>query len=78
MFQNKTNIEIIAFALRFWIRLSFLRYRLRNKDLLDTHLDVLDTDITSKNFACLRDVFKAWFQDVFKTCLQDALKKSSA
>ena len=38
--------------------LRFLRYSLRNKDLLDTHLDLLDTDITSKNFVCLRDVLK--------------------
>ena len=28
---------------------------------------MLDTDITSKNFVCLRDVFKACFQDVLKT-----------
>ena len=57
-----------------------------NIDLLDTHLDLLDTDITSKNFVCLRDVFKTFsryvFQtssrQVFKTCLQYVLKKSSA
>ena len=58
MFQSKTNIAIIGFALGFWIRLSFVRYSLCNKDLLDTHLDLLDTDITSKNFVCLGDVLK--------------------
>ena len=45
---------------------------LLNIDLLHeryTHLDLLDTDIPSKHFVCLRDVFK--------TCLQDVLKASS-
>ena len=27
-------------------------------DLVDTHLDLLDTDIASKHFACLHNVFK--------------------
>ena len=31
---------------------------LRNIDLLDTHLDFLDTDIPSKYFVCLHSVFK--------------------
>ena len=52
------NIEIIGFALGFWIRLRFLRYSLWNKDLLDTHLALLDTDFTSKNCVCLGDVLK--------------------
>ena len=38
-----------------------------NIDLLDTHLDLLDTDITSKNFVCLRDVLKTSSRYVFKT-----------
>ena len=54
----------------FWIRLRFLRHSLWNKDLLDTHLDLLDTDITSKIFACLQDIFKVYLQDAFKTYLQ--------
>ena len=29
-----------------------------NKDLLDTHIDLLDTGIPSKHFVCLQDVFK--------------------
>ena len=31
---------------------------LRNIDLLDTHLDLLDTGIPSKYFDCLHNVFK--------------------
>ena len=38
-----------------------------NIDFLDTHLDLLDTDITSKNFVCLRDVLKTSSRYVFKT-----------
>ena len=48
-------------------------------ELLDTHLDLLDTYITSKNFVCLQDVFKTdvfkiCLQGVFQTCLQDVFK----
>ena len=68
----------------FWISLRFLRYSFWNNNLLDTHLGLLDTDITSKSFVCLRDVlktssryvFKICLQDVFKTCLQDIFKTS--
>ena len=46
-----------------------------NIDLLDTHLNLLDTDIFSKQFFLssrhLEDVHKTYFQDVFKTCLED-------
>ena len=38
-----------------------------NIDLLDTHLDLLDTDIPSKHFACLQDFLKTSSRDVFKT-----------
>ena len=31
---------------------------LLNIDLLDTHLDLLDTDIPNKQFVCLQDVLK--------------------
>ena len=44
---------------------------LRNIDLLDTHLELLDTDILSKYFVCLHNVFKTSL-----TCLQDVLKTS--
>ena len=45
---------------------------LLNIDLLDTHLDLVDTDIPSQYFAYLHNVFKKCLQDVFKTnkCLQ--------
>ena len=52
-----------------------------NIDLLDTHLDLLDTDIPSKHFVCLQDVFKVswktkncYAEDVLKTCLKRRLK----
>ena len=77
MFQNKTNIKIIGFALGFWICLSFLTYSLWNKDLLDTHLDLLDTDITSKNFVCLREVLKTSSRYVLKTSSRHVLKTFS-
>ena len=41
---------------------------LLNIDLLDTHLDLLDTDIPNKQFV--------FIEDVFKTCLQEILKTS--
>ena len=51
-----------------------------NIDLIDTHLDLLDTNIPSKHFVCLQDVFKTCLQDVFSVtilclprCLQEKL-----
>ena len=41
-----------------------------NIDLLDTHLNLLDTDISSKHFVCLQDVFKVSSRHIFKTLLQ--------
>ena len=38
-----------------------------NIDLLDTHFDLLDTDIPRKHFVCLQDVFKTSSTHVFKT-----------
>ena len=60
-----------------------------NIALLDTHIDLLNTDIPSKQLVCLLNVFKTSIrhvfktssrhvQDVFKTCLQDVSKTSSA
>ena len=40
---------------------------LLNIDLLDTHLDLLDTDIPSKYFANIHNVFKTSSRHVFKT-----------
>ena len=54
---------------------------LRNIDLLDIQLDLLDTDIPSKHFVCLQDVLKTSSRHVFKTSsrrLLDTLKTSSA
>ena len=52
-----------------------------NIDLLDTHLDFLDTDIPIKYFVCLHNVFKTSSRHVFKTssrrfarCLQDVFE----
>ena len=39
-------------------------------ELLDTHLDLLDTDIPSKHFVCLQDVLKTPSWHVFKTSLR--------
>ena len=50
---------------------------LSNVDLLDTHLDLLDTDIPSKYFACLHNVFKTSSRHVFKTSSRHVFKTSS-
>ena len=65
-FQNKTNIEIIQ-LMHFRFALDSSDIDLLNIDLLDTHLDLLDTDIPSKYFACLHNVFKTSSRHVFKT-----------
>ena len=44
---------------------------LLNIDLLDTNLDVLDTDIPSKYFARLHNDFKTRLQDMSSRRLQD-------
>ena len=48
-----------------------------NIDLLDAHLDLLDTDIPSKYFACLHNVFKTSSRHVFKTSSRHVFKTSS-
>ena len=47
---------------------------MRDVDLSDTDLDLLDKDIPSKHYVGLQDVFKTCLQNVFKSCLQDVLK----
>ena len=42
-----------------------------NIDLLVTHLDLLGTDIPSKYFVSIHNVFRTSSRHVFKTCLQD-------
>ena len=44
--------------MRFGLALELSNVDLLNIDLLDTHLDLLNTDIPSKYFACLNNVFK--------------------
>ena len=71
--------------MHFGFALELSNVDLLNIDLLDTHLDLLDTDIPSKYFACLhnvfktssRHVFKTSSRHVFKTCLQDIFKAPS-
>ena len=85
VFQSKTNIEIIKLMhSRFDLDSSDID--LLNIDLLDTHLDLLDTDIPSKHFAFLLHVLKtSWRRpdDVFSVIifrllirLQDVFKTS--
>ena len=44
--------------MHFGFALELSHVDLLNIDLLDTHLDFLDTDIPSKYFVCLHSVFK--------------------
>ena len=48
-----------------------------NIDLLDTHVDLLDTDIPNKHFVCLQDVFKTPSRHVFKTSSRHVFKTFS-
>ena len=48
-----------------------------NIDLLDTHLDFLDTNIPSKHFVCLQDVLKTSSRYVFKTSPRHVFKTCS-
>ena len=44
--------------MHFGFALELSNVDLLNIDLLETHLDLLDTNIPSKYFACLHNVFK--------------------
>ena len=57
--------------MHFGLALELSNVDLFNIDLLDTHLHLLDTDIPSKYFACLYNVFKTSSRHVFKTCFED-------
>ena len=58
-FQNKTNIKIIGFKLmHFGFGLVSSDIDLGNKDFLDAHLNLLDTDIPSKSFVSLQDALE--------------------
>ena len=51
----------------FGLALELSNVDLLNIDLLDTRLDLLDTDIPSKHFVYLQDVLKTSSRYVFKT-----------
>ena len=46
-------------------------------DLLDTELDMLDTDTPSKHFVCPQDVLKTSSRHIFKMSSRQVLKTSS-
>ena len=63
--------------MHFGFALELSNVDLLNTDLLDTHLDLLDTNIPSKYFACLNNVFKTSSRHVFKTSSKHVFKTSS-
>ena len=63
--------------MHFGFALELSNVDLLNIDLLDTHLDLLDTDIPSKYFACFHNVFKTSSRHVFKTFSKHVFKTSS-
>ena len=78
MFQKKTNIEIIGFKLmHFGFALVLSDIDLGNIDLLDTHLDLLDTNIPSNLFVSLQDMLKSSSRYLFKTSSIRVFKKCS-
>ena len=75
VFQNKTNIEIVGFQLmQFGFALDSSDIDLLN---IDSHLDLLDTDIPSKHFVCLQDVLKTSSRYAFKTSSRHVFKTFS-
>ena len=56
--------------MHFGFALELSNVDLLNIDLVDTHLDLLDTDIPSKYFACLHNIFRTSARHVFRH-LQD-------
>ena len=71
------NVEMLAGLMHFGFALELSNVDLLNIDLLDTHLDLLYTDIPSKYFACLHNVFKTSLRHVFKTSSRHTFKTSS-
>ena len=68
--------------MHFGFALNSSDINLLNIDLLDTHLDLLDTDISNKQFVCLQDVFSVTIfrlprrlQDLFKTSCEMSSKR---
>ena len=64
-FQNKTNIEITGlWLMHFRFALDFSDIDLWNKDMLDAHLNFLDT-VSNKQFGYLHNIFKTCSRYVF-------------
>ena len=63
---------MLAELMHFGFALELSNVDLLNIDLLDTHLDLLYTDIPSKYFACLHNVFKTSLRHVLKTSSRPA------
>ena len=63
--------------MHFGFTLELSNVDLLNIDLLDTHLDLLDTDIPSKYFAFPHNVFKTSSRHFFKTSSRYVFKTSS-
>ena len=63
---------------RIWIQLisQHRQTDLWNIDLLDAHLDLLDTDHSCKHFVCLQDVLQSSSRHVFKTSSRHFFKTS--
>ena len=63
--------------MHFGIALELPDIDLWDVDLLDTYLDLLDTDFPTKYFVCLHSVFKTPSRHVFKTSSRHVFKTSS-
>ena len=63
--------------MHFGFALDSLDVDLWNINLLDTHSDLLDTDIPRQNFVCLKDVLKPPSRHVFNRSLRHVFKTSS-
>ena len=63
--------------MQFGFALGLSNIDLWSIDLLDAHLDLLDTDIPSKYFVSLHSVFKTSSRYVFKTSSRNAFNTSS-
>ena len=62
--------------MHFEFTLDPLDIDLWNIDLLAAHLDLLDTDNSSKHFVCLQDVLHTSSRQVFKTSSRDIFKRT--
>ena len=63
--------------MHFEFALKMSNIDLWNIDLVDTYLELLDTDISSKYFVCLHNVFKKSSRHVFKRSSRHVFKTSS-